>query len=278
MAAFFDETVRERLNSKDSEKWQLDPEIEAALSTDHEQSEPAYSGSEDSDGQPEETYEGSEIEAKIPSKRKRPVDHDVGHANDTESQSQPMEVDETLAPPPPKKTRQSSTVLPTGIPPLDISRPITTGNPRLDRAQNLRDSFLEREQPSWAQSMEDKVGVKDPERLWFYQVQLYEELMENKADVPPQVRLEDVSAPGYGLLPNNASFMHDVTRAPPKNGYGLGKRDQGGLWLMDKIPSELFHDDGYITVSDTEDEEEEELGWQRQMRADERIEKLSSRD
>ncbi|KAG0051632.1 hypothetical protein BGZ83_003509 [Gryganskiella cystojenkinii] len=77
-------------------------------------------------------------------------------------------------------------------------------------------------------------------------------------------------APGYGVLPTNASFMYDETRHPPKNSYGLGERDPGGLWLMDARGFETAS--GYITVSDTEDEEEEEEGWKRQMKADQTIE------
>ncbi|KAG0245919.1 hypothetical protein BGX31_005437 [Mortierella sp. GBA43] len=154
----------------------------------------------------------------------------------------------------------------------DNSGPIITGNPRLDRVQHLRDIQLEREDPP-EDEWEDEDASNGPPEQYYHHIQLYEKLMEDTAEVPTQVRLEDVNAPGYGILPFNASFMHDPTRAPPKNGYGLGKRDQGGLWLMDKRPNQIFDDDGYITVSDTEDEEEEERGWKRQMRSDQRIER-----
>ncbi|KAI1315819.1 hypothetical protein EDD11_000314 [Mortierella claussenii] len=87
----------------------------------------------------------------------------------------------------------------------------------------------------------------------------------------------EVYAPGYGVLPNNASFMHDPTRITYKTGFGLGERDRGGLWLADKNVHELVNASGYITVSDSEDEEEEERGWKRQMQADLKIEQAWER-
>ncbi|KAF9186268.1 hypothetical protein BGZ51_002120 [Haplosporangium sp. Z 767] len=86
----------------------------------------------------------------------------------------------------------------------------------------------------------------------------------------------EIYAPGYGILPQGASFMYDATRPPPKSGFGLGERSRGGVWLMDKNPNELINASGYITVSDTEDEREEHRGWKLQMKADEKIE-LASR-
>ncbi|KAG0340026.1 hypothetical protein BG000_000818, partial [Podila horticola] len=77
-------------------------------------------------------------------------------------------------------------------------------------------------------------------------------------------------APGYGYPPHNASHSTDPTRVPPKTGFGLGQRRHAGLWTGDETLS------GYITVSDTEDEEEEERGWKRQMLADQKIEDAHS--
>ncbi|KAF9203067.1 hypothetical protein BGZ49_006811 [Haplosporangium sp. Z 27] len=104
-------------------------------------------------------------------------------------------------------------------------------------------------------------------RIWKYQ-----ETMAKKAVISRENRLLETYAPGYGILPKNATFMHDATRSICSNGYGLGDRDRGGLWLMDKNPNELLNSRGYITVSDTEDEEEEERGWKRQMEADRQLE------
>ncbi|KAF9349719.1 hypothetical protein BGX26_012039 [Mortierella sp. AD094] len=106
-------------------------------------------------------------------------------------------------------------------------------------------------------------------------IRRHEDEMAEKAVMAPQVRLLETYAPGYGILPKNASFMHDATRPLHMNGYGLGERDRGGLWLMDKSPHELVNASGYITVSDTEDEDEEERGWKRQMEADRKIESAS---
>ncbi|KAG0006461.1 hypothetical protein BGZ65_007740 [Modicella reniformis] len=131
---------------------------------------------------------------------------------------------------------------------LDNLDPVITGHPRLDRQQRLRDKIVECKGPSWATLGKDEKSTQHPEESWCRNVQIYEEQIEDMARVIPQVRLEEMYAPGYGILPNNASFLHDVTRAPPKNGYGLGERDAGGLWLMDMNPTELFHDDGYITM------------------------------
>ncbi|KAF9906317.1 hypothetical protein EC991_000805 [Linnemannia zychae] len=77
--------------------------------------------------------------------------------------------------------------------------------------------------------------------------------------------------PGYGPLPKNTSIMLDPTRGAPTTGYGLGKRDRGGLWQMDKYDAES----GYITVAGSDDEEEEDLGYERQMKADASIDKTS---
>ncbi|GJJ69038.1 hypothetical protein EMPS_01384 [Entomortierella parvispora] len=98
---------------------------------------------------------------------------------------------------------------------------------------------------------------------------------EDLAGKMNQPRSLEIYAPGYGLLPPNASFVYDESREPPKNSYGLGERDRGGLWLMDAKNFEGAS--GYITVSDTEDEWEEEEGWQSQMRADLVIEERSKR-
>ncbi|KAG0015805.1 hypothetical protein BGZ80_009621 [Entomortierella chlamydospora] len=106
-------------------------------------------------------------------------------------------------------------------------------------------------------------------------IRKYQDEMAEKAAMAPQVRLLETYAPGYGILPKNASFMYDPTRPLHMNGYGLGERDRGGLWLMDKSPHELVNASGYITVSDTDDEEEEERGWKRQMEADRQIENAS---
>ncbi|KAF9134021.1 hypothetical protein BGW39_008365 [Mortierella sp. 14UC] len=77
--------------------------------------------------------------------------------------------------------------------------------------------------------------------------------------------------PGYGPLPKNTSIMLDSTREAPTTGYGIGKRDRGGLWQKDKYVAES----GYITVADSDDEEEEDLGCERQMKADMSIDKAS---
>ena len=86
-----------------------------------------------------------------------------------------------------------------------------------------------------------------------------------------QSRYKNSEQPGYGPLPKNASLLLDPTRAAPTTGYGVGKRDRGGLWQMDRC----VDDSGYITVSDSDDEEEEDLGCQRQMKADANIEGAS---
>ncbi|KAF9104989.1 hypothetical protein BGX29_000882 [Mortierella sp. GBA35] len=81
--------------------------------------------------------------------------------------------------------------------------------------------------------------------------------------------------PGYGALPRNTSLLLDPTRAAPTTGYGIGKRDRGGLWQVDKDPHTLVNGSGYITVSDSDDEEEEELGCNGQLEADGLIERAS---
>lgn len=86
-----------------------------------------------------------------------------------------------------------------------------------------------------------------------------------------QSRYKNSEQPGYGPLPKNASLLLDPTRVAPTTGYGVGKRDRGGLWQMDRC----VDDWGYITVSDSDDEEEEDLGCQRQMKADANIEGAS---
>ncbi|KAF9136994.1 hypothetical protein BG015_002914 [Linnemannia schmuckeri] len=86
-----------------------------------------------------------------------------------------------------------------------------------------------------------------------------------------QSKYKDSEHPGYGPLPKNASLLLDPTRGAPTTGYGIGKRDRGGLWQMDK----RVDDSGYITVSGSDDEEEEDLGCQRQMKADANIEEAS---
>lgn len=237
-------------DSDDSDGSQGDDQSESDGSDNSQGDDQSESdGSDDSQGD-DERYkvvgESSTSATRVPSKRKRSVGHNTANANGL----------------PPRATNTH-----------DSPVPIITGNPRLDRAQHLRDMKLERH-PPWMKLMEkeDRDADNEPQKYWHRQLQLHEDMMEDSTEVPPQVPLQEVSAPGYGILPNNASFMHDVTRVPPKNGYGLGERDQGGLWLMDKSPSELFCDDGYITVSDTEDEEEEERGWKRQMKADLRME------
>ncbi|KAF9548329.1 hypothetical protein EC957_006825 [Mortierella hygrophila] len=86
-----------------------------------------------------------------------------------------------------------------------------------------------------------------------------------------QSRYKNPEQPGYGPLPKNVSLLLDPTRVAPTTGYGVGKRDRGGLWQMDRCVG----DSGYITVSDSDDEEEEDLGCQRQMNADANIERAS---
>lgn len=86
-----------------------------------------------------------------------------------------------------------------------------------------------------------------------------------------QSRYKNSEQPGYGPLPKNASLLLDPTRVAPTTGYGIGKRERGGLWQMDRC----VDDSGYITVSDSDDEEEEDLGCQRQMKADANIEGAS---
>ncbi|KAF8941744.1 hypothetical protein BGZ47_007244 [Haplosporangium gracile] len=86
-----------------------------------------------------------------------------------------------------------------------------------------------------------------------------------------QSKYKNSEQPGYGPLPKNASLLLDPTREAPTTGYGIGKRDRGGLWQMDKH----VDDSGYITVSGSDDDEEEGLGCQRQMKADANIEEAS---
>jgi hypothetical protein len=100
----------------------------------------------------------------------------------------------------------------------------------------------------------------------------YDDLLEEKAVAVPNARFIEQYEPGYGILPKDASFMYDTIRPPPKAGFGLGQREHGGLFFMDRQPHEQYSSSGYITVSDTEDEEEEERGWTRQMQADEILE------
>ncbi|KAG0294272.1 hypothetical protein BGZ96_001491 [Linnemannia gamsii] len=86
-----------------------------------------------------------------------------------------------------------------------------------------------------------------------------------------QARYKNSEQPGYGPLPKNMSLLLDPTREVPTTGYGIGKRNRGGLWQMDKY----VDDSGYITVSGSDDEEEEDLGCQRQMKAEADIEAVS---
>ncbi|KAF9572118.1 hypothetical protein EC968_010371 [Mortierella alpina] len=109
-------------------------------------------------------------------------------------------------------------------------------------------------------------------RARYQKIREYDEMMEEIAVAVPHARFLEKYEPGYGILPKDASFSFDTTRDPPKRGFGLGERDHGGLFFMDKQPHEQYSSSGYITVSDTEDEEEEERGWTRQMQADEKLE------
>ncbi|KAF9986664.1 hypothetical protein BGZ75_001561 [Mortierella antarctica] len=109
-------------------------------------------------------------------------------------------------------------------------------------------------------------------RARYQRIREYDDLLEEKAVAVPYARFIEKYEPGYGILPKDASFVFDTTRAPPKTGFGLGQRDHGGLFFMDRLPDEQYTSSGYITVSDTEDEEEEERGWTHQMRADETLE------
>ncbi|KAG0038211.1 hypothetical protein BGZ82_000782 [Podila clonocystis] len=125
---------------------------------------------------------------------------------------------------------------------------------------------------SWSKNLIRGVGVKkDLERqkrmelLVKRMVQDYEKDGQHADSV-----FQENYAPGYGYLPHNASHSTDPTRAPPKSGFGLGQRRHAGLWTGDETLS------GYITVSDTEDEEEEERGWRRQMLAEQKIEDARS--
>lgn len=86
-----------------------------------------------------------------------------------------------------------------------------------------------------------------------------------------QSKYKNSEQPGYGPLPKNTSLLLDPTREVPTTGYGIGKRDRGGLWQMDKY----VDDSGYITVSGSDDEEEEDLGCQRQTKAEANIEETS---
>ncbi|KAG0366508.1 hypothetical protein BGZ54_005251 [Gamsiella multidivaricata] len=115
--------------------------------------------------------------------------------------------------------------------------------------------------------------TKTREKMRFERFNKMKRDFDEKAQHAPRIRFIDMYAPGYGILPRGESFMYDPTRPPPKNGYGLGERDRGGLWLMDRNAKD--QSTGYITVSDTEDEEEETRGWERQMKADDRIEQRS---
>ncbi|KAG0208253.1 hypothetical protein BGX28_000718 [Mortierella sp. GBA30] len=105
-------------------------------------------------------------------------------------------------------------------------------------------------------------------RQKYKRVEAFEQNLEMKAIAVANARYVEIREPGYGILPADASFMYDPTREAPPSGYGLGKRDHGGLYFADKKPHSLYSSSGYITVSDTEDEEEEERGWRRQMEAD----------
>ncbi|KAG0263603.1 hypothetical protein BG011_008547 [Mortierella polycephala] len=105
------------------------------------------------------------------------------------------------------------------------------------------------------------------------QVMSLQRQMRDMATRMNRLRPFEIHAPGYGILPQGASFMYDATRPPPKSGFGLGERSRGGIWLMDKNPNELINASGYITVSDTEDEREERRGCKLQMKADEKIER-----
>ncbi|KAF9962535.1 hypothetical protein BGZ72_003134 [Mortierella alpina] len=105
-------------------------------------------------------------------------------------------------------------------------------------------------------------------RAKYQRIREYDDLLEEMSVAVPNARFLERYEPGYGILPKDASFMFDTTRAPPRTGFGLGERDHGGLYFMDRAPHG-HSSSGYITVSDTEDEEEEERGWTRQMKADE---------
>lgn len=106
----------------------------------------------------------------------------------------------------------------------------------------------------------------------YQRIREYEDVLEEKAVAVPHARFLEQYEPGYGILPRHSSYMFDTTRAPPKTAYGLGEREHGGLFFMDRRPHDQYSSSGYITVSDTEDEEEEERGWARQMQADEILE------
>ncbi|KAF9579247.1 hypothetical protein BGW38_004572 [Lunasporangiospora selenospora] len=133
-----------------------------------------------------------------------------------------------------------------------------------------------------------KFDMARRKRLMKYEYTLY-----CKAARITEKRLLENYAPGYGMLPKQASLLFDPLHPPPKNGYGLGERQQGGLWFQDRKPLDLLSGylpttaqpqsiplnlergldesvnySGYFTVSDTEDEEEEEEGANRQIEAD----------
>lgn len=128
---------------------------------------------------------------------------------------------------------------------------------------------LERDDSALGKNLIHGVGVKqDLERQKRIEMQVERMVRDYGRDgLHADSVFQDNYAPGYGYLPHNASHSTDPTRAPPKTGFGLGQRRHAGLWTGDERMS------GYITVSDTEDEEEEKRGWRRQMLAEQKIEK-----
>ncbi|KAG0360418.1 hypothetical protein BG005_010786 [Podila minutissima] len=125
---------------------------------------------------------------------------------------------------------------------------------------------------SWSKNMIRGVGVEQDLERQRRMEMLVERMVreyEDDGQHADSVYHENY-APGYGHLPHNASHSTDPTRVPPKTGFGLGQRRHAGLWTGDETVS------GYITVSDTEDEEEEERGWRRQMLAEQKIENARS--
>ncbi|KAG0098212.1 hypothetical protein BGZ93_000814 [Podila epicladia] len=125
---------------------------------------------------------------------------------------------------------------------------------------------------SWSKNMIRGVGVEQDLKRQRRMEMLVERMVrEYETDgLHADSVYQENYAPGYGYLPHNASHSTDPTRVPPKSGFGLGQRRHAGLWTGSETLS------GYITVSDTEDENEEERGWKRQMLAEQKIEKARS--
>jgi hypothetical protein len=158
--------------------------------------------------------------------------------------------------------------------PVNVSSdagPLTVDHSRKAPVQCMNKTMRDHAQRLYLE--EDNAVESPPESSVTERIAWCEKKMHEKAHVMPSYQITEKYAPGYGILPKNASFMFDATRQGPKTGYGLGERDRGGLWLADKDPNEFFGGSGYITVSDSEDEEEESRGWKRQMQADARIER-----